>query len=376
MLKKAGYYQHCRTLFSSTRPGKAKTKITIKSDSKALKLHKGPGIEDGRVSIYELTAQAASSVFSDGFEDGLLESMWFWDSHNRGGLKEVTSDNPHSGQNCLFMKGADWEPGGCSGITTVPLFSLESARITLWVRDIVLKKGGGGDGSVRVTLFDEFDNQIGHAFEKAADAADGTWSWMLKGESWSDAKTTNVSLRSLSGWVRLDILYRSGSKTFVSLLVNGNTVLAREYNENLGSVSSVQLLAAGQYYNTGEWYVDDVSISQYGGDQSGALGIVYQEDFNGSDPNFSVMNLDPYPGDFIGWDSGGGYYKLKTYDSSHARKAKIALSPTFASVGGSFRLEFDLRPVQTSWGHVPNLIFADSSFFDIEMDNISPHCVS
>lgn len=197
-------------------------------------------------------------IFSDGFEEGLLGTMWFWDEHNWRGIKEIITDNPHTGTNCLFMKGSDCD-GECSRMSTVLEYSLESVIVSLWARDVDLKIGGGGDGHVRVLLFDAENNQIGIAFETPY-AAGGTWSWKWPGESWEDAPNSSVSLRNLSGWNELEIQYKADATSTVSLLVNDEVVLEREYNGDLGSICNIQVMAGGQYYNTGEWFIDDVQV--------------------------------------------------------------------------------------------------------------------
>lgn len=203
----------------------------------------------------------ATAAFEDGFEDGLSTDKWFWDLHNWRGTKNIVTTNPHSGSKALYMEGADWHPQ-CSNMQSLPTLSLESARIDIWFRDLVLNSGSGGDGHVHIYMYNDAGDYIGAMYE-ALDHGDGTMHFKFAGQS--GYNNTGYLLRNLSGWNKLSVLYEADETgSVVELLVNDTPIQTYTIGTNFGNLGYIVPGVGGQYHNWAAWTIDDVSISSGG----------------------------------------------------------------------------------------------------------------
>ena len=194
------------------------------------------------------------NIFSDGFENGLSDSLW---SILESG-SSIQSTNPHSGNSCLRFRA--WDSN--HSITTLPEFSISKGSCGFWVRDLSVRYFDVYDAYLRFILYNENDDVIGYAFQREH-YADNKLSWLWRGESWSSAPSTSVSLESIPAgeWAKVDIIYQRGSTSSVSLLVNGEVILERSYSGDLGSIGSFSFKGnTGYPAASATCYIDDISI--------------------------------------------------------------------------------------------------------------------
>ncbi len=210
-----------------------------------------------------LVTASLAAVFSDGFENGLDPAKWRYQGiHNWQGTKQITTDNPHSGAQALYMSGADWEPGGCSFMAPIFATPLAQARIDFWFRTLVLRPvdgdGPGSDAWMGIYLNDAPNLWAGTVYQQSE----------LPNENVSylppDASRVfgTVNLTSLSGWHQLSILYRSGTQSSIEILLDNASVgLAVSVATSLAPLTTLTIGVGGQYHNLGSWVIDDFQIS-------------------------------------------------------------------------------------------------------------------
>lgn len=209
------------------------------------------------VLILAAPASANSILFEEGFEGGLQDTVWdtWWNNSDNQSQRDVhiDTDNPHSGDNSLYMSGADWE-GGSFGMLTAESWSENSVMIDRWFRSFALEEGTGGDGVIGVNLYNDAGESIGavaQEFGRNLAVYTPLTGWL----------STDTSIEFLDGWHELSIEYMSEvSSSSIDVYVD-DTVVYDLSVADLGAFGRFGFAATGQYYNRAAWNVDDISIS-------------------------------------------------------------------------------------------------------------------
>jgi hypothetical protein len=219
-------------------------------------------VKDDYISVYEFDYPACDGeiVFMDGFEEGPLENYWFFDMPNWQGTKEYVTSNPHSGNQCLFMKGSDHSPGGASHMRPIQSYDSHSANISFWVRDFSYLTGSGGDGQFAVYIYDKFENHVATLYENQAF---GNGYLCLYLAEQVDTIASDIKLAELSGWIPIKIIYISGEASQLVVLFNEQTIIDVAPDTEISPFGSLEIGVGGQYNNTGEIYLDDFAICTY-----------------------------------------------------------------------------------------------------------------
>ncbi len=194
------------------------------------------------------------TIFSDDFEVGPLEDKWFFDLHNNRGTKDYITDNPHSGNQSLFMKGSDHSPGGGSFMQTIPSFSTETAQITFWVRDASFVGSGGSAGHFDVYLNGPSGQNM--FLKEQPGLEQGYFHVNMFGYIVS----SSIKLSELTDWTKIDIFYESGINSHITVMVNDQTVIDAVPSYEFTPLDHVLTGVGGQYLNTGEIYLDDFAV--------------------------------------------------------------------------------------------------------------------
>lgn len=250
-------------------------------------------------ALFVTSGALLSAVFTEDFENGLDTSRWYSEPSNSLGLKEIHTDNPHSGDKCLFMKGSDLTVNpqngkrGCSFMSPVVDLSLEHATIELWLRDVVLQPvgsdGGGSDGWMAIYMNDVSGKWVATVYQTSDLPNEPISVNQFDPNNISGKRTYGtVNLMDLEGWHKLTVIYSAGAEGSVEVLLDGAHVGLQVPIANLGSLGAITIGVGGQYYNTGEWYIDDFSISATSAD-SDQDGLTDNDEISlyGTDP------LDP-----------------------------------------------------------------------------------
>ncbi|MBI9019069.1 MAG: PD40 domain-containing protein [Phycisphaerae bacterium] len=217
----------------------------------------------------------AQVLLSEGFENGLDSNTWDWSGSNSGGEKTIITDNPLSGSQCLFMKGADWS-GGWSEIRSRTDWNADEIWFAVNFRDAVGHDGpgydgyGGGDGGGFLSLksngteFARFSDN----YDSASHGRTTTGTSIPQDNFFLQTNGTNydtgLRLETMSGWNTITIhyaRYAQGGPTIEAYLNDSTTPFISQTITNDYDVDSVQVGAGGQYTYTGEWYVDDIEVS-------------------------------------------------------------------------------------------------------------------
>ena len=216
---------------------------------------------------FTLVNTSFAAVFSDGFEDGLDPAKWRYQGiHNWQGTKQITTVDPHSGSQALYMSGADHEPGGCSFMAPIFTTPLANARIDLWFRNLVLQPvdgdGTGSDAWMAIYLNDAPGIGAGTVYQHSELSSENLSYLPPTASSFAERAFGTVDLRSLTGWHQLSVLYRSGSESSVEILLDNATIgLAIPVATTLAPLSTLTLGVGGQYHNLGSWIIDDFQVS-------------------------------------------------------------------------------------------------------------------
>lgn len=205
------------------------------------------------IFIASQTCNADQVVLEEGFESGIIDpAVW----ETGGTQTSISTINPHSGMYEVFLRGADWD-GGQSFIRNAETFSEDNVIIDFWFRDLMLGEGSGGHkGHFAVYMYNSEGGYIGAVYQNKRFSE---YLYIYFSNGVHTYSQTNLEALS-AGWHRFTLAYKNDALSEITVYLDGNQIV-KDTSSAKGSLGTVQLHVGGQYYNTSEIYLDDITIS-------------------------------------------------------------------------------------------------------------------
>jgi len=210
------------------------------------------------------TPIAANPLFVEDFESGLDPATWELSFPGGQGHKEIVPRGSPPGGQALFMRGADLSPPATNGVSRIrsrTAWSAASARVDFEFSGIALQQGSGGDGRVRIRLWDDAQVEIAYVYEEL-NLGNSRVGIAFAGDT-VVVQDDVVKLADLTGWHTLSIGYTAGAMSTIELFLDGaaEPFFARTTNQDLGLLGAIEFEAGGQFTNTGEWNIDNIVVT-------------------------------------------------------------------------------------------------------------------